>query len=256
MKREIALKIIEQSRTLHDKIAKDFSDTRNFLWPEFEYFKGYLKDGQDILDLGCGNGRLAEFLQDYQVNYLGVDNSAHLVDLAKSKWLASPASSVSQNGQDGQGEQSGPDKKFVVADALDLSALGNQKFDLIFLVSVMHHIPSQKMREQVLGNIKSLLKPDGKLLMINWNLWQRRFLKYIIKYTILKLTEPSAVIFDGVKAKDLDLQDIFKPWQKKYPRYIHAFTERNISGLLKKSGFEIIKNVSNRRNMITIAKLK
>ena len=118
----------------------------------------------------------------------------------------------------------------------------------------MHHIPSQKLREKVLINVKSVLKPNGKLLMTNWNLWQKRYLKYIIKYTLLKIAETEKET-NGIKPGDLDLQDVFIPWQKKYQRYIHAFTESNIAHLLKKTGFEIIKNVSNSRNIITVAKL-
>ena len=239
MKREIALKIIKANKILYNQIARDFSETRYNVWPEFEYFKGYLHDGQAVLDLGCGNGRLLELLKDYKVDYLGVDFSENLIREAQVKWPAS------------RGE---PDKKFKVA---DLAELGNfkEKFDLIFCVATLHHIPSDKLRQQVLINMKNCLKPDGKLIMTNWNLWQTKYLKYIIKYTLLKLTDPEKTI-DGIFIKDLDLQDVFIPWQKKYQRYIHAFTESNIASLLKKTGFEVIKNVSNTRNIITIAKLK
>ncbi|MCX6739802.1 MAG: class I SAM-dependent methyltransferase [Candidatus Parcubacteria bacterium] len=233
MKRETAIKIIKSNKILYNEIAKDFSQTRYDIWPEFEYFKGYLHDGQEVMDLGCGNGRLLELLKDYKVDYLGVDFSENLIREAQAKW---------------------PDKKFKVA---DLAELGNskEKFDLIFCVATLHHIPSDKLRQQILVNIKNSLKPDGKLLMTNWNLWQSKYLKYIIKHTLLKLTDPYKEI-NGIDAGELDLQDVFIPWRKKSYRYVHAFTELNIASLLKKTGFEIIKNVSNTRNIITIAKLK
>lgn len=233
MKREVALKIIERNKDLYNQIAQDFSDSRVNLWPEFEYFTGYLKNNQDILDLGCGNGRVLDLLKDFQINYLGVDNSSKLIAQAQQNW---------------------PQAKFMVADILDLKDI-KQKYDIIFLVATLHHIPSAKLREQVLSNIKQLLKPDGKLLMTNWNLWQKRYIKYIIKYTLLKLTEPNMEI-NGVKARHLDLQDVFIPWKKKYMRYLHGFTELNMSRLVKKCGFEIIKNVSNTRNIITVCRNK
>ena len=232
MKRDIALKILAKNKELYNQIAEDFSSTRYKIWPEFEYFKGYLQKNQDILVLGCGNGRLLELLKEYQPNYLGVDFSQRLIEQAKQKW---------------------PDYNFQIGDALDLSFL-NQKFDIVFLIATLHHIPSQKLREKVLRNIYSVLKPGGKLLMTNWNLWQKRYLKYIIKYSLMKMSQPSKEIIEGVKARNLDLQDVFVPWQKKYLRYIHSFTELNISRLMKKTGFEIIKNVSNTRNIITVAK--
>ena len=233
MKRETALKIIKANKILYNEIARNFSETRYNVWPEFEYFRGYLHNGQAVLDLGCGNGRLLELLKDYKVNYLGVDFSENLIREAQAKW---------------------PDKKFKAA---DLAALGHlkEKFDLVFCVATLHHIPSDKLRQQILINIKNSLKPDGKLLMTNWNLWQTKYLKYIIKYTLLKLTDPDKEV-NGVLLDEIDFQDVYIPWQKKYQRYIHAFTERNIAGLMKKTGFEIIKNVSNKRNIITVAKLK
>jgi len=232
MKSSIALKILSKNKDLYDQIAEDFAETRNKIWPEFEYFKGYLANGQDILDLGCGNGRLLELLKDYKINYLGIDFSEKLIDEAKA---------------------SKPNFNFIVGDILDLNL--KEKYDLVFLVATLHHIPSQRLREKVLLNVKSVLKPNGKLLMTNWNLWQKRYLKYIIKYTLLKISESENGIA-GILPEELDLQDVFIPWQKKYQRYIHAFTENNIASLLKKTGFEIIKNVSNSRNIITVAKIK
>ena len=71
----------------------------------------------------------------------------------------------------------------------------------------------------------------------------------------MKMSQPAKEVVPGIKAKNLDLQDVFLPFFKKTElRYLHAFTELNIIRLLKKSGFEIIKNVSNTRNIITIAK--
>jgi len=232
MKSTVAAKILAKNKELYDQIAEQFSDSRYKVWPEFEYFKGYLQNGQDLLDLGCGNGRLLELLKDYKINYLGIDYSKKLIAEAKQDW---------------------PNSDFVISDILDLNL--KEKYDLVFLVATLHHIPSQKLREKVLLNVKSVLKPGGKLLMTNWNLWQKRYLKYIIKYTLLKIAESEKEI-NGIKPQDLDMQDVFIPWQKKYQRYIHAFTENNIASLLKKTGFEIIKNVSNTRNIITVAKVK
>jgi len=232
MRKEIADKLIEANKQIYDQIAKDFSTSRAKPWPEFEYFKGYLQNGQDMLDLGCGNGRLLDFLKDYKINYSGIDNSEKLIEEARVKW---------------------PGQNFLVADILDLSFLA-KKFDLAFLIATLHHIPSDSLRAKVLREIYSVLKPGGKLLMINWNLWQQKYLKYIIKYTLLKLAEPNKMVVEGLKAKDLELQDVFIPWQKKHLRYIHAFTELNVARLVKKTGFEIIKNVSNKRNIITVAK--
>jgi len=46
----------------YDAFAADFSATRKNSWPEFELLFPLLKKQDRILDLGCGNGRLRNFL--------------------------------------------------------------------------------------------------------------------------------------------------------------------------------------------------
>jgi 2-polyprenyl-3-methyl-5-hydroxy-6-metoxy-1,4-benzoquinol methylase len=234
MKSDIALKILAKNKELYNAIAADFSTSRYKLWPEFEYFKGYLAKGQAVLDIGCGNGRLLAMLKEFEPNYLGIDNSSGLIKEAKKKW---------------------PNQDFKIVDILDLSSI-KIKYDIVILVATLHHIPSAKLRLQALENVYKVLKPGGKLLMTNWNLLQKRYIKYIIKYNLLKIAEPNKEVIEGVRAKNLDLQDVFIPWQKNYLRYIYAFNELTTSRLVKKAGFEIIKNVANTRNVITIAKKK
>jgi len=106
MKSSVALKILSKNKELYDQIAVQFSDTRNKIWPEFEYFKGYLHNGQDILDLGCGNARLLELLKNYKINYLGIDYSEKLIEEARHDW---------------------PNSKFIVGDILDLNL--KEKYD-------------------------------------------------------------------------------------------------------------------------------
>ena len=75
--------IIAKTREDYNRIAKYFSDTRRSTWPEFERFKKMLKPGQNILDWGCGNGRLFLMLRDYDIKYFGVDISIELLKIAR-----------------------------------------------------------------------------------------------------------------------------------------------------------------------------
>lgn len=147
-------RIQEKVKKDYDQIAKEFSDTRTRAWKEFEQFRPYLKDGQSIYDLGCGNGRLLKFLKEEgNFNYTGVDQSRGLLEQVRKQH---------------------PKAKFIEADIskkLDL-----KKADLIFAIASFHHIPP---RDQLatLKNWKKLLEEDGTLIMTNWNLFQRRFWK-------------------------------------------------------------------------------
>ncbi|MBM4177706.1 hypothetical protein FJ208_02810, partial [Candidatus Gribaldobacteria bacterium] len=58
MQKEIALKLIDQNKQVYNKIAYDFSNTRNYLWQDILPLLDYSKKGDKVLDLGCGNGRL------------------------------------------------------------------------------------------------------------------------------------------------------------------------------------------------------
>ena len=65
----------------------------------------------DILDIGCGNGRIYDFVKGKAKNYVGVDISKSLLDEANEKY---------------------PEQKFIEGNVLnDLSGkLENQKFDV------------------------------------------------------------------------------------------------------------------------------
>lgn len=208
MKKEYANYILKKTGEDYNRIADQFSDSRYSIWPELNILRKYIKAGEKVLDLGCGNGRLFAILKDKNVDYLGVDNSEKLIEIAKKIH---------------------PRAKFQVADALNLP-FPNNCFDKIFCIAVLHHIPSDELRNQFISEAKRVLKPEGLLILTVWNLWQRfSLIKLIIKFTILK-------IFRKV---ELDLKDIFVPWQKTLNRYIHCFTKSELRKLVKKTGLKV-----------------
>ncbi|PIX02803.1 SAM-dependent methyltransferase, partial [bacterium (Candidatus Gribaldobacteria) CG_4_8_14_3_um_filter_42_11] len=46
-----------------------------------------VKDGDKVLDVGCGNGRLVKAFENKKISYLGVDNSEKLIKLATNQRL-------------------------------------------------------------------------------------------------------------------------------------------------------------------------
>ncbi|OGY43967.1 MAG: hypothetical protein A2731_02450 [Candidatus Buchananbacteria bacterium RIFCSPHIGHO2_01_FULL_39_8] len=215
MKSEVAQKILEQTKQTYDDIAADFDKTRQYLWPGMSSFKQYVKADDRVLDLGCGNGKLRLLFKDVNVDYLGVDNSSNQIEFAKSRSDFRVAH-----------------QKFVAAEVFQLP-LADNSFNVVFCLAVLHHIPSTKLRLKTLTEIKRVLKPDGILIMSNWNRWQAQYLHYITKHTALKIIGQS----------ELDFKDIFLPWMGgRAMRYYHAFTLGEIRGLIKKSGLKIDDN--------------
>ena len=197
----------------YNLIAEDFSRTRSFVWEELKPLSQHTIPGDKVLDLGCGNGRLLQIFEGQNIEYLGVDNSEKLIEIAKEEH---------------------PQHKFQVADALNLPFPDNS-FDKIYSIAVLHHIPSTEFRLQFLKEAKRVLKPGGFLIITAWNLWQRKTAwKLLIKNIILKILGKSK----------LDFRDIFYPWKdssKKIisQRYFHLFTKKELKELFKKAGFEI-----------------
>ena len=86
MKDRNAEKILSELEHGYDSIAEKFSWTRAFMWRDLEFVKDLIKPGDKILDFGCGNGRLAGFLNNNYKEFIGVDISQKLIDIAKQKY--------------------------------------------------------------------------------------------------------------------------------------------------------------------------
>jgi tRNA (uracil-5-)-methyltransferase TRM9 len=215
-------------KTLRDYslIAKDFSRTREQIWPELKFlFHKYLIPGDKVLDLGCGNGRYFPLFDERKTHYWGVDNCPQLIEIAKQKH---------------------PKAKFQIEDALKTS-FPNNFFDKVFTIAVFHQIPSQDLRARFLKETKRILKPGGIVILTVWSFYRKEQWALLLKYTILKILRKSK----------LDFKDIFVPWQKELQRYYHWFSEKELTSLIKKAGFKIessgIIKAEKRRNIFVVA---
>lgn len=213
MKKDYAEWLLRKTKEDYSLIADIFSRTREYNWKELNILENYLENGEKILDVGCGNGRLYDFLKDKQVDYYGIDISEKLIEIAKNRY---------------------PEGKFQVADALNLPFPENF-FNKVFSIAVLHHIPSKEFRLQVLKEARRVLKKDGFLLITVWNLWQRKTAwKSFFKNTFLKL----------IGKTKLDFKDIFYPWKDQNreiitQRYFHLFTKRELKKMTKKAGLKV-----------------
>ena len=241
MKKEIENELLLKVRDDYNKIAGRFSLTRKkAFWGETDVFVKYIKEGDRVLDLGCGNGRLYGFLKEKSIDYTGIDNSEKLTEEAKKEWGESDSC------------------RFYVEDILDFN--DSKKYDVIFMIAVLHHIPGKRLRQEIIEKAERFLKKDGILVITNWNLFQKNYLAHVLKNIFLKIIFRSR----------LDFFDALIPWKNfetgkaEARRYVHAFTLRELRNLVKKSNFKIIENFYSSRggkanprngwNLVTIAK--
>ncbi|MEI6288192.1 MAG: class I SAM-dependent methyltransferase [bacterium] len=209
--------ILTQTRNIYNTIAPDFSDTRGKWWQGFGGFHQYTKPGDKVLDLGCGNGRMADIFEGKNINYLGIDNSEELIKIAKERFKNKTWVS------------------FEVGDATDTLPANN--FDLVLILAVLHHIPTQQLRLKILTNTYNSLKPGGHLVISTWNLWQAtdgkknfRYFKHLFNYQ------------QKIKHGIWNLSDALVPWKplaSKNLRYVHSFHQSELKKLLLQAGFEI-----------------
>ncbi len=235
MKKAKIQNILNQTHDIYNTIAPDFSITRGKWWHALDEFKNYAKEGDSILDLGCGNGRLAELFKNMDVKYLGMDNSEELIKIAQEKFKDK------ENIKFEVGDVVSPPYQGGVRGGLP-EGVGNHPqpllgkeggFNLIFMLAVLHHIPTEKLRLEILKNIYQLLKPGGRLVMSNWNIL--RVKKYFPRFFDFKYK-----ITHGV----YNLKDAFIPWKPigdENQRYVHSFTKGELKRLLSKAGFKNLK---------------
>jgi tRNA (uracil-5-)-methyltransferase TRM9 len=223
MKRETQNKLLKIVHDNYREIAAQFDVTRKkYIWPELENVLSNLREGDSVLDVGCGNGRLIENLTSKKINYLGVDSSEELIKLAKLNYS---------------------DQKFKVLDILKLETL-NQKFNLVISVAVLHHLPSKELRLQALKQLRLVCAPKGQIIFSVWRLWDnKKYQKYLFKNIWQKITLRS----------DLEFGDLLFPWKNNKgeavsERYYHAFTKRGLKKLLASAEFKNFKLYSDKHN--------
>ena len=105
--------------------------------------------GMDVLDLGCGDGTTAVPEAKRGANVLGVDIARNLVEAGNAR-----ASSMGLT-----------NLRFQEGDATDLSALGDDSFDLVVSIfgAMFAPRPDDVAREMV-----RVTRPGGRIVMGNW----------------------------------------------------------------------------------------
>lgn len=209
MRQKVIDHVREKVKASYDAIAKEFYETRRFPWEEFNHFLAYTRHGTRVLDLGCGTGRMYEFLKRKNVEYLGVDHNSTVLEIARKTY---------------------PDACFELADMMDLH-LPEEAFDNVFCIAAFHHIPGKKLRQKVAEDIYDTLKPDGVLILTVWNLFQFKYLANLLRavaHFILHL---------GFK---YSWNDLWVKWGD-YPisRYYHAFLPAELLSFFPKEKWKI-----------------
>lgn len=221
MEPQIAQRLIELNRRFYTDFGEAFSATRGRIQPGVQRILGTLDGDETILDLGCGNGELARTLarNGHRGAYLGLDFSLPM--LADAESVPEEFSA-----------------EFREVDLTHLPVTSGQwsvsdNWSLITAFSVLHHIPGQNLRLDILRTIHELLAPDGRFIHSSWQfLNSPRLRQRVRKWSEAGLTEA-----------DVDENDYLLDWRSGGTglRYVHHFNEGELAALAESSGFSIIE---------------
>ncbi|MFC7068302.1 class I SAM-dependent methyltransferase [Halobaculum lipolyticum] len=142
----------------YDRIADHFSATREYAWPEVEsFFEG--RRGAVGLDVGCGNGRHCEPLDEHVDRTVGVDVSGGLLRAARDR----------------AADRGYADRvSFVRGDAAALP-VADDRVDVAVYVAALHHLRPRERRVASLSELARVLAPGGRALVSAWSTAHDRF---------------------------------------------------------------------------------
>jgi len=214
-------KILKDIERGYDQMAEKFSGTRKYFWKDFEFILYYTKQGDKLLDFGCGNGRLLEMLKDKKIDYVGVDISQRLIDIAKEKYAKERVNF--------QKISSSPTLPFP-----------DNFFNQVVSISVFHHFP-KKYARIIAKEIYRVIKPEGIVIISVWNLWQKKYWKY------------------WLNPKNIWKKNIMIPFKNNqgeiFERFHYMFSKRKLGNIFREAGFKIEKKfILNKKNIIVIGK--
>jgi len=227
MKNIFAEKLLQKVAADYNVIASNFSASRPRVWPLMERFTALAKNGDRVIDVGCGNGRAYQLFADRAIEYEGVDVSEQLIAIAREKVRDQLAT-------------------FRVGSALKLP-FENASFDTAFSFAMIHHIPSRERRLVAFREVRRVLKPGGVFVLTSWDLLQSRH-----AWRVLLAAVPAAL---GLGA--LDIGDAYIPWLAggaNVQRYCHAFTLRGLQRLATEAGFLIQESGRSGGNLYIVAR--
>jgi len=221
VKTDIAQRLIELNRRFYTDFGEPFSATRGRIQPGVRRVLDSLNGDETILDLGCGNGELARTLarDGHRGAYLGLDFSLPLLTDAESM-------------------PEGFSAEFREADLAQWSVVSGQwsvtgGWSLITSFATLHHIPSHELRLGVLKTVYGLLAEGGLFIHSNWQFLNSPRLR-------LRVQEWSEA---GLADTDVDENDYLLDWRSGGTglRYVHHFSEEELTALAESSGFKIVE---------------
>lgn len=211
--------LIDLNRKFYQTFALEFSATRQRLQPGVISIIEQVSDGDNLLDLGCGNGQFARelFNRDHLGSYTGLDSNSELLRIARENL---------------------PENEKIKLLHRDLSTtnwsddLPVDHYDLIIAFAVLHHIPSYLLRKQILQKIADLSLPGARFIHSEWQFLNSPRLKS-------RIQSWESI---GINSDEVEDGDYLVDWRAggQGLRYVHMFDISELEMLAGETGFEVM----------------
>ena len=128
------------------------------------------KEGMLVLDVGCGTGTTLKLYHEAGCRVFGIDTSPAMLEEAKNK--------------------TGNQAELVLGNASDTN-YPDGFFDLVIGMLTLHEMP-RKIRPQVLSEMVRVLKPEGRMLLIDYHPGRVHFPKGWMYKAVIYIIEIAA----------------------------------------------------------------
>jgi tRNA (uracil-5-)-methyltransferase TRM9 len=220
--------LLTLNRQFYQTFGESFADTRRRLQPGVRRVLERLPVEGRYIDLGCGSGALAvEWArQARQGEYLGLDFSPQLLEIARQVTEGKPVAGLSIH--------------FLLSDLSDpawCDRLEPAAFNGVLAFAVLHHLPGQALRHQVLQHVRERLAPGGWFIH---SVWQFQHSPRLLARRV-----PWEKV--GLQTEALEEGDTLLDWRHAQAaqegqiglRYVHLFNRAELASLAASAGFEI-----------------
>jgi len=225
---EMIERLLALNRTFYAAFADQFANSRSVSDPALTSILPYLPSRARILDVGCGNGRLALLLDRERPGcfYVGVDATAALIAEARDQ-----AAGLAHT-----------EATFVRLDVTDASWVeeltatkpdvgDGERFDCGVALAVLHHVPDLRLRARVLADMARLLAPEGYLIVSTWRFMAHtRMRRKLVDWTEVDVDE-----------ERLEAGDYLLDWKRggRGLRYCHMVDEEELEELAAMGGLAV-----------------
>ncbi|GAB4147412.1 MAG: hypothetical protein OHK0017_09100 [Patescibacteria group bacterium] len=258
MKNETAKKLIALNQKFYDEIGQYWNNSSDYVWEGWDllFLNQVLpqmhrelskaeNQTYSILDLGCGNGRFGDYawqqfqhlaksksLESGMMSFVGIDFSDFYKQLFTAKF-----NKKSKKGLIADFIQS----DLILTDWTQEPKIQTNKFDLVTLFGLMHHVPGYQNKVNLIRRSASVLKLGG---IICFTTWQFLLEKRLVKRIVSKFSEEYSSILNQLEISDdeLDKSDYILDWIKKEKgyRFSHFISNQEAEQIISEAGLKIL----------------